>query len=309
MDQSNTRSYHLPSDAVWFITGCSSGIGQALAEFIATQTSNRLVATARNASALSYLPDRPDILKLALDVTSTQSVDAAVDAAVNYFGRLDVVVNNAGYGMSSDTEAVPDDTARRLVETDFWGTVRVTKHAMRVMREENVKNGQQGGVVMNVTSMGGFTGFPGNAFYHASKFAVEGFTESVAKEVNPDWNIHFAIIEPGAVQTNFAATILEKPAMHPAYASPSMPTRMIEAYVKNPKMQENWALPSVVAGCMYEVVSKGGKIRLRTPLGADAWGMAMLELEHLKKEFEEAKDIANKVSRPDQLEAIDFLKR
>jgi len=125
---------------------------------------------------------------LTLDVTSKSSIDAAVAAAVEKFGRLDVVVNNAGYTLSGDTENATDEQERQEIETLFWGPVRISKHAMRVMRDENPKTGQQGGVVLNVTSLGGFVGWPGAAFYHAGKFALEGFTESVAKEMRPEWN-------------------------------------------------------------------------------------------------------------------------
>lgn len=110
-------------------------------------------------------------------------------AALSRFGRLDVVVNNAGYNLFGDAENAEEEDARRCVETDFWGAVRVTRHAMRVMREVNPgAGGQMGGVVMNVSSMGGRIAFPGNAFYHASKFAMEGWTEAVSKEVRPEWN-------------------------------------------------------------------------------------------------------------------------
>jgi NAD(P)-dependent dehydrogenase (short-subunit alcohol dehydrogenase family) len=123
-------------------------------------------------------------------VTSQSSVDAALAAALSRFGRVDVFVNNAGYTLYGDAENASDDDARLCVETDFWGMVRVvTRHALRILREENPKNeGQSGGVVMNVSSMGGRIGFPGNAFYHASKFAMEGFTEALSKEVRPEWN-------------------------------------------------------------------------------------------------------------------------
>lgn len=111
-------------------------------------------------------------------------------------------MNNAGYGLMGDTESslpyssgVPNSSdeehskARGVVETDFWGAANMTLHAMRIMREDNAKNGgKQGGLVIQISSMGGFVGFPGNAFYHAAKFAVEGFTESVSREVRPEWN-------------------------------------------------------------------------------------------------------------------------
>lgn len=150
---------------------------------------HRLVATARKIDSLAYLPDdNPGVLKLALDVSFKESVDAAVALALGKFGRLDVCVNNAGYSLYGDAENCPEDMMHEVMETNFWGTVRVTQQALRIMREENPKTGQQGGVIFNVTSMGGRIAVPGNSFYHASKWAVEGFSEAVSKEVKPDWN-------------------------------------------------------------------------------------------------------------------------
>lgn len=126
-------------------------------------------------------------------MTSESSIAQAVDSAISKFGRIDVLVNNAGYALMGDTESITDEQARQQVETNFWGTARLSTHAMRFMREDNAKTGQQGGLVMNLTSMGGFVGFPSHAYYHASKFAVEGFTESVAKEVRPEWNSKFPL--------------------------------------------------------------------------------------------------------------------
>lgn len=170
------------------VTGCSSGIGQALAQYIATKTSNRVVATARNINSLASIPDTPNVLKLALDVTSIPAVGSAIDSTLSKFGRIDIVVNNAGYTLCGDTEAAGDGESRALMDTNFWGMVDVTKRALGVMREENSKTGPQGGVILNVSSMGGWFGFPACTFYHASKFAMEGWTEAVAKELPVEWN-------------------------------------------------------------------------------------------------------------------------
>lgn len=170
------------------VTGCSSGIGEALAQYVA-KTSNRVVATARNPASLSNIPDSSNVLKLPLDVTSIASIESALSATLSHFQRLDVVINNAGYALTGDTEAAGDAEARALMDTNFWGMVDVTKRTLGIMREENVKNGgQQGGVILNVSSMGGWFGFPAASFYHASKFAMEGWTEAVAKELPVDWN-------------------------------------------------------------------------------------------------------------------------
>lgn len=112
--------------------------------------------------------------------------------ALAKFGRIDILVNNAGYTLVGDTEAAGEGEASAVLNTNFWGTVNVTKRVLGIMRETNTDNGQQGGVILNISSMGGFTGFPGSSFYHASKFAVEGWTEAVAKELPPAWNSKYA---------------------------------------------------------------------------------------------------------------------
>ena len=241
-------------------------------------------------------------------MTSTESVDAAIAAALAKWGRLDVVVNNAGYTLQGDTENAPEEDARRVVETDYWGTVRVTKHAMRILREENAKTGPQGGVIMNVTSMGGRIAFPGNAFYHSSKFAVEGFTEAVSKEVSPAWNMHFCLVEPGGTKTNYATSSMQAIPVHPAYAAPDMPTRMIEAYIASPEMTKNWSEPAAIAAAMYEVVARGQVVPLRLPLGPDAWGMLKAEVAKIDAALEETKEIAHRAGQKGQLESIAFLR-
>ena len=158
-----------------------------MAQLVA-QSSNRVVATARKTSTLEALPSHDRILKLELDVTSIPSIDAALRATVEKFGRIDVVVNNAGYTLAGDTESAEDGESRAVFDTNFWGMVDVSKKTLGIFRDENPKTGQQGGVIVNVSSVGGWAGFPGQSFYHASKFAMEGWTESVAKELPASWN-------------------------------------------------------------------------------------------------------------------------
>ena len=169
------------------VTGCSSGIGQALAQLVA-KSRNRVVPSARKPSGLGAIPSNDRVLKLELDVTSAPSIDAALRATLEKFGRIDVLVNNAGYTLAGDTESAEDGESRAVFDTNFWGMVDVTKKTLGIFRDENPKTGQQGGVVVNVSSMGGWSGFPGQSFYHASKFAMEGWTESVAKELPTSWN-------------------------------------------------------------------------------------------------------------------------
>jgi len=183
------------SHILLLVTGCSSGIGRALATLVASKPSQRLIATARNPTNLSYLPDdNPNILKLQLDVTSPDSVNAAFASAADHFRdkddhfRLDVVVNNAGYSLSGDTESATEEETHQEMETLFFGTARVTTHALEAMRPaDGGDDSRAGGVIFNISSLAGLCAFPGHAYYHAAKFAVEGFSESVAREVHPDW--------------------------------------------------------------------------------------------------------------------------
>lgn len=134
-----------------------------------SSSGGRVAATARKTSALSHLPDSPNVRKLQLDVTSTESITNAIAATLKHFGRIDVVVNNAGYGLFGDMEATTDEQARKQFETNFWGAVQMTQKTLPVFRDENRKNGaKMGGVVVQVSSVGGWVGFPGGAFYHAT---------------------------------------------------------------------------------------------------------------------------------------------
>ncbi|KAF7557475.1 hypothetical protein G7Z17_g745 [Cylindrodendrum hubeiense] len=292
----SSNAYHLPSNAVWLITGCSTGIGRALASHVARHETSRLTATARKVADLDYLPDSPNVLKLVLDVTSQDSVDNAMSAVLDKWGRLDVVVNNAGFNIQGDAEAISDAEARKLLETNFWGTVMVTKHATRIMRQENPKsdNGAIGGVIMSVTSLGGRIAFPGNSFYHASKFAVEGLIESISKEVRPEWNIHYSLIEPGGVKTNYT-TSMKTVTPLPDYAAPDTPARVVEAMVADPESSKAWADPQSVAEVMYNVVSRGKTIPLRVPLGSDSWNIQKAELERAIRELEVVKELSYQV--------------
>jgi NAD(P)-dependent dehydrogenase (short-subunit alcohol dehydrogenase family) len=146
------------------VTGCSSGLGAAFVTHIA-KAGHRVVATARKVSTLDYLEDGPNVLKLKLDVTSAADITAVVTATVEKFGRIDVLINNAGYGLMGDFESVTDMDARKQFETNFWGAINMTREVLRVFREVNPIG--LGGTVVQVSSMGGFIGFPGNAFYHA----------------------------------------------------------------------------------------------------------------------------------------------
>ncbi|KAH7079335.1 short-chain dehydrogenase [Paraphoma chrysanthemicola] len=303
--------YTLPSSAVWFITGCSSGIGYTLCQYLATQTHHRIVATARNPASLDSLPDGTNVLKLTLDVTSESSIQSAIAATLAKWHRIDVVVNNAGYGMHSHTELISPDAARQLMDTNFWSAVRITQLVLPIMRDENPKTGSRGGLFLQMSSGGGRQAFPGGAFYHASKFAMEGFTEAVSKETPEEWAIHFMLIEPGGVKTKYAETSTKKAddaeTQHPAYSDPELPANVLKAYIQNPEATKNWAEVEKVVKVLYAFVEKGGELPLRLPLGSDSWMMQVRGAEANLEALGKLKEISCSTSSEEQVKSIDFL--
>ncbi|KAK5654350.1 hypothetical protein OQA88_7259 [Cercophora sp. LCS_1] len=293
MNPVNTKPYNLPPDALWLVTGCSSGIGRAIATLIASKPNHRLIATARKLGDLSYLPDgSPNIVKLALDVTSPISVKSAFLQAAKHFGdefHPDIVVNNAGYSLSGDTESATEEETHQEIETLFFGTARVTTSAIEVMRQH--KN-HRGGVIFNISSLAGLCAFPGHAYYHAGKFAVEGWSESVAREMHPDWNINICIVEPSGVKTNFEGHSKVRTKPHPAYAADDMPARKLEKYVEVGLKRGMGMEPKAVAEAVYNIANRGKKVPLRLPLGATAWKLAKAKFEGLLDQFDAVKDIS-----------------
>jgi len=183
---------------VWLITGSSRGLGRALAEAVLA-AGHKLVATARDPSQLEDIKHRypANVLTIPLDVTDEQSAASAVKAAVETFGRLDVLVNNAGYGDVGSIEDTSLADFRAQIETNLFGTIIVTKAALPLMRE------QGSGHIIQFSSVGGRIGPAGRAPYAAAKWGVEGFSEVLSREVGP-LGIKVTIIEPGGFRTDFA---------------------------------------------------------------------------------------------------------
>lgn len=182
---------------VWLITGAARGLGRSIAEGVLA-AGDRLVATARDPGRLADLQERyGDQLRTAvLDVADADASRAAVQAAVDGFGRLDVLVNNAGFGHVAPFEQMPDDDFRSQIDTNFHGVVNLTRAALPIMRL------QRSGHIINVSSMGGRIGIPGLSAYQAAKWAVGGFTEVLAQEVAA-LGIKVVAIEPGGIRTGW----------------------------------------------------------------------------------------------------------
>jgi NAD(P)-dependent dehydrogenase (short-subunit alcohol dehydrogenase family) len=184
---------------VWFITGCSKGFGRIWAE-AALERGDKVAATARDASTLEPLTERygdDKVLALELDVQDIDADFAAVKQAHEKFGRLDVVVNNAGYGLFGTIEEVSAEQARDQIETNVFGALWVTKAALPILRE------QGSGHIIQVSSIGGVTAFPGIGLYHASKWALEGFSQSLSQEV-ADLGIDVTLVEPQGYSTDWS---------------------------------------------------------------------------------------------------------
>jgi NAD(P)-dependent dehydrogenase (short-subunit alcohol dehydrogenase family) len=190
---------------VWLITGCSKGLGRSLAEAVIEQ-GYRAVVTARDPDTLNALielaPER--VQALALDVNSEVQIQDAVSRTITRFGRIDVLVNNAGYGLAGAVEEVSDAEAREQMETNVFAVLKLTRAVLPHMRA------QKSGHILNVSSAAGFVATPGLGIYNASKFALEGFSEALAQEA-AHLGIKVTLIEPGPFRTDWAGPSLATP--------------------------------------------------------------------------------------------------
>ena len=195
----------------WFITGTSSGFGRIMTEQLLAR-GDRVAATLRTPSALDELRARyPEQLWVApLDVTDDAAIDAVLARAFTELGRIDVIVSNAAYGLFGAAEELTNEQVRRQLDTNLLGSIGLIRSALPWLRK------QGGGRVIQVSSEGGQIAYPNFSVYHATKWGIEGFVESVAQEVAP-FGIEFTLAEPGPTPTNFAAGLDTAPAM-PEYA-------------------------------------------------------------------------------------------
>jgi NAD(P)-dependent dehydrogenase (short-subunit alcohol dehydrogenase family) len=182
---------------VWLVTGSASGLGRNIAEAVLA-SGDRLIATARDPRRLEDLVKKygDQVRTAALDVVDESAAQAAVQMVVAAFGRLDVVVNNAGYGDIAPFEQLSSERFKAVVDTNFYGVVNVSRAAIPFMRK------QKSGCILQISSVGGRLARPGSSPYHAAKWAVGGFTESLAQEVAP-FGVKVCALEPGGMRTNW----------------------------------------------------------------------------------------------------------
>ncbi len=262
-------------DKTWLITGVSSGLGRLLAQK-ALARGDRVVGTSRREDALSELRERyPERLRIiALDLRDQRSVRAAVDQAFAAFGRIDIVVSNAGYGLVGAAEEVSDQQVRDIIATNLVGSISLIQAALPHLRK------QGGGRIQQVSSEGGQIVYPGLSLYHASKWGIEGFVETVALEVAP-FGIEFTLVEPGPTRTEFGGNLAHA---DPIGAYENTPVGQTRAAVRG-----SWIVkgdPERVTDAMIVLADQKSSLPKRLALGADAYqnirkalGDRMIELD------------------------------
>lgn len=202
------------NNKVWLITGCSTGFGREIA-LSAIKAGYKVVVTARNPETLSDLKNlnKENVLALPLDVTDSNQVNDAVLKSVETFGRIDVLVNNAGIGYFSSVEESLQEETRKMFEVNFWGLMDMTNAVLPIMRN------QKSGHIINFSSVGGLVSFPSLGYYHATKYAVEGISESLNQEL-ASYNIKVTLIEPSGFRTDWAgrSSVKTKSELYPETA-------------------------------------------------------------------------------------------
>jgi NAD(P)-dependent dehydrogenase (short-subunit alcohol dehydrogenase family) len=268
------------TEKVWFITGTSRGFGREWA-IAALDRGDKVAATARDTATLADLVDKfgDAILPIQLDVTDRAADFAAVKQAYDHFGRLDVVVNNAGYGQFGFVEEVSEQDARDQIETNVFGALWVTQAALPYLRA------QRSGHIIQVSSIGGIVAFPNVGIYHASKWALEGFSQSLAQEVAP-FGVYVTLIEPAGFSTDWSGSSSRRAEELPDYA---------DLHAENEKVRKTrWAAPGdpkASAAAVLKVVD-ADEPPLRVFFGDAPLGLAKADYEERLRTWEEWQPVA-----------------
>ncbi|MEA5403193.1 oxidoreductase [Arcicella sp. DC2W] len=265
------------NNKVWLITGCSTGFGRAFAT-TALRAGYLVAVASRKTSDIQDIVDAYPNTALAvkLDVTNTNEIKAAVRATLDHFGKIDVLLNNAGIGYFGAIEESDDAETRRMFEINFFGLANLTKEVLPLMRS------QKSGHIINVASIGGIASYPALGYYHATKYAVDGFSESLSKEVG-HLGIKVTIVAPGAFRTDWAGrSANETPGKISDYAETAEITKV---WLRN-KDGNQPGNPVKAAEAIIKVVECPNP-PLRLLLGHDAMEAARAKLVLLTKDFDE----------------------
>jgi NAD(P)-dependent dehydrogenase (short-subunit alcohol dehydrogenase family) len=266
---------------VWFITGASSGFGKSFAEYAIGQGYG-VVVTARRLDKLESIkasaPDQVEAIKM--DVNNTEEVTQAVKQAIGRFGKIDVLINNAGFGIVGAVEETPENELRAQMETNFFGAVSLTRVLLSIFRQ------QASGAIVNISSLGGQLSYPGFGAYSASKFALEGFSEALAAEVAP-LGIKVLIVEPGQFRTDLAGSAMKYMPEIPAYKDTVGPTRNFAASMHGTQEGD----PIKAAAAIDKALS-AENTPLRLQLGEDAVNAIRQHSESLLKDLSAWEQVA-----------------
>lgn len=274
---------------VWFITGASNGLGFEIAKHV-LGLGYRVVLTARNPAQLAGLANqfKKQALALKVDVTDRSTIRSAIAETLSTFGQIDVLVNNAGYGYLAAIEEGDEEGVRSQFDTNLFGLIDVTKEALPAMRA------RRSGHIVNVSSLGGLMAFAATGYYHATKFAVEAVSESLAQEVAP-LGIKVTIVEPGAFRTNWAgSSMAESPIVIDDYAETAGKRRISTKAVSGNQPGDP---ARAAAAIQMAVESKAPPLRLL--LGGSALDLAYKRLETLRKNFDEWSDVTRSADFPE----------
>ncbi|KIJ61448.1 hypothetical protein HYDPIDRAFT_159481 [Hydnomerulius pinastri MD-312] len=266
----------MSTSKVWLITGASSGFGRSMTEHVLLQ-GDKVVATLRKPEMLDDLAARypkNKLLVLKVDVSKGEEIDHAFAKTKEVFGRLDVVFNNAGYGVFGEVESTPAEDARAMFDVNFWGASHVSRAAVQFFREVNESG--RGGVLLQNSSLAGFVTPPGISYYSASKHALNGFSEGLAHELDPTWNIKICIIEPGGFYTS-GLDKMKTYATHPAYNGKTSPAAIVHAAITTGTPEGD---ANKFSKAVYRLAN-GDNIPLHLPMGQDALAMLQDRVEKL----------------------------
>jgi NAD(P)-dependent dehydrogenase (short-subunit alcohol dehydrogenase family) len=268
--------------SVWFVTGASRGFGAAITRE-ASSRGHQVAATARDADAVRRaFADSPEVLALAVDVTDEQQINAAVEATVERFGRIDVLVNNAGRGQVGAVEEVSDAAARALFDLNVFGVLNVLRAGLPTLRA------QRSGHVINIGSVGGFATAPGVGLYGATKFALEGLSEALRGELAP-LGIDVTVVEPGGFRTDFldSSSLQIEPTVIADYAESAGATR--ETIVTYNHVQRGD--PARAAAAIVDI-TEIDEPPLRLQLGADSIERIEAKLDLVRRELDQWRSVA-----------------
>ena len=274
---------------VWFITGCSTGFGKELAKLVLAR-GWRAVVTARKPEQLQELVagHEENVLAVQLDVTKPFEINDAVEMAESRFGRIDVLVNNAGYGYLAAIEEGRDNEVRDMFETNFFGLVNLTNAVLPGMRA------RRSGHIVNVSSIGGLLSFAATGYYHATKFAVEGMSEALAIELKP-LGIKVTIVEPGPFRTDWAGrSLLESEITIDDYAQTAGERR------KQSKERSGKQQGDPVRGCEAIIrIVESDNPPLRLILGKPGYELVMKKVDSMRQEFEAYRELTFSADYPE----------